>query len=94
MRRLLLVLVCAALVCAASGAAAVKALDRGIVMRVQPPSFVIRELDGTRMRFVIGPRTVITLDGRRVRLAQLRRGDVASVEHAGRRAIEVRALRP
>lgn len=94
MRRLLLVLACAALVCAASGAAATKALDRGILVRVQPPRFVIRELDGTRMPFNVGARTVITLDGRRVRLARLRRGDVAEVEHLGRRAIEVRAVRP
>jgi len=93
MRRLWLVL-CAALVFTPSSLAAQKAVDRGIVIRVRPPLVAIRELDGSRMRFTINPATVITLDGRPVRLRRLRRGDVAAVEHAGRIVIAIRAFRP
>ena len=94
MRQLWLVLLCAALVFASSGAAAATAVDRGIVMRVQPPRLGIRELDGSRRKFVINRGTVITLDGHRVRLVRLRRGDVAEIDHAGRFVIAVRAFRP
>jgi hypothetical protein len=93
MRRLWLVPFCAALVFASSSAAAEKAVDRGIVMRVAPPRFVIRELDGSRKRFRVNRTTLITLDGRRVRLLRLRRGDVAAVDPMGRFVIEVRAFR-
>jgi hypothetical protein len=94
MRRLWLVLFCAALVVAPASAAAEKAVDRGIVMRVHPPRLAIRELDGSRRKFVVNRATVIMLDGRRVRLARLRRGDVAAIDHAGRFVIAVRAFRP
>ena len=94
MRRLWLLLICAVLVFAPSGVAAEKAVDRGIVIRVQPPRLAIRELDGSRRRFVINQATVITLDGRRVRLVRLRRGDVAAIDHRGRLVVAVRALRP
>lgn len=94
MRRLWLVLLCAALVFAPSSAAAEQAVDRGIVMRLQPPRFAIRELDGSRKKFMVNRATVITLDGHRVRLIRLRRGDVAEVDHAGRFVIAVRAFRP
>jgi hypothetical protein len=94
MRRLWLVLFCAALVFTSSSAAAGKTIDRGIVVRVVPPRFVIRELDGTRKRFRVNRTTVLTLDGRRVRLIRLRRGDVAEVDHMGRFVIAVRVLRP
>jgi hypothetical protein len=94
MRRLRLVLLCAALVLAPSSAAAEKVVDRGIVMRVRPPRLAIRELDGSRKRFAINQATVITLNGRRVRLARLRRGDVAAIDHTGRFVIAVRAFRP
>jgi hypothetical protein len=94
MRRLLWLLLLCALILAPSGAAAAKAVDRGIVVRVQPPQLAIRELDGSRVRFTINRSSVITLDGRRVRLRRLRRGDVASVEHAGRFVIAVQAVRP
>ena len=94
MRRLWLVLFCAALVFAPPSTASEKAVDRGIVVRVQAPRLAIRELDGTRKKFVINRATIITLDGRRVRLVRLRRGDVAAIEHAGRFVIAVRALRP
>lgn len=94
MRRLLLVLVCAALVAVPSVTAAAKAVDRGIVVRVEPPRLVIRELDGTRLRVAINRRTVVTLNGRVVRLARLRRGDVATVEHVGPVAVAIRAQRP
>lgn len=93
MRRLWLVL-CAALVLAPSSAAARTAVDRGIVLRVIPPRLAIRELDGSRMRFRVNRATVITLDGRRVRLWRLQRGDVAAVEHAGTFVIAIRAVRP
>jgi hypothetical protein len=94
MRRLWLVLLCAALVFAPSSAAAETAVDSGIVMRVRPPRLAIRELDGSRKKFEINRATVIKLDGRRVRLARLRRGDVAVIDHAGRFVIAIRAFRP
>ena len=95
MRRLRLVPLCAALVLAPSSAAAVERVDSGIVIRVKPPRLVaIRELDGTRMRFAINRATVVTLNGRRVRLFRLHRGDVATVEHRGKRVTAVTAIRP
>lgn len=94
MRRLWLVLFCAALVPVRLGAAAAAAEDRGIVTRVLPPRIAIRELDGTRVRFVVNRATVITLNGRRVRLRRLQRGDVATVDHVGRLAITIDAVRP
>jgi hypothetical protein len=95
MRRLWLVLLCAALVTAARvGTAAAAAEDRGIVVRVQPPRVVIRELDGTRARFVVNRATVVTLNGHRVRLRRLRPGDVATVDHVGRVATTIQAIRP
>ena len=94
MRRLWLVLLCAALAFAPSSAAADRAVDRGIVMRVRPPRLAIRELDGSRMRFVINRATVITINGRRARLMRLRRGDVAAIDHAGTFVFAVRAFRP
>ena len=94
MRWLWLVLLCAALVFAPSSVAAEKAVDRGIVLRVLPPRLAIRELDGSRKRFAINQATVITLEGRRVRLVRLRRGDVAAIDHVGKLVIAVRAFRP
>jgi hypothetical protein len=93
MRRLWLAL-CVALVFAAPGAAAPEAVDRGLILRMQPPRFVLRELDGSRMRFTINRSTTVTLDGRRVRLAQLHRGDVALVLHNEQVVTAVRAFRP
>jgi hypothetical protein len=92
MRRLWLLLLCA-LVFAAPSAAAGKTVDRGIVVRVQPPRLAIRELDGSRVRFAINRATIVTLDGRRVPLRRLRRGDVATIDHAGRFVVAVRAVR-
>ena len=94
MRRLWLVLFCAALVAAGPGAAATAAVDRGIVLRVRASAITIRELDGSRARFAVIPTTVVTLDRRRVRIRRLRPGDVAAVEHVGRLATEIRATRP
>jgi hypothetical protein len=94
MRWLRLVPVCAALVFASSGVAAASTVDSGIVLRVRPPAFAIRELDGTRLRFAVNGDTVVTLNERRVRLFRLRRGDVVTVEHRGKRVIAVRATRP
>jgi hypothetical protein len=94
MRRLWLVLLCAAGVVVPTGAAAAKIVDRGIVVGVRPPRLAIRELDGSRLRFTINPATTITLNGRPVRLRRLRRGDVATVQHAGRFVIAVRVVRP
>jgi hypothetical protein len=94
MRRLWLVLVCAVLVFASSSAAAEKKIDRGIVVGVAPPRFVVRELDGSRRRFRVNRSTEIRLNGRRVRLIRLRPGDVATVDHVGRLAISVTVLRP
>jgi hypothetical protein len=92
MRRLWLVL-CVALVFASTGAAAPEAVDRGLVIRIRPPRLVLRELDGSRIRFAINRSTLVTLDGRRVRLAQLRRGDVAVVLHNEQIVFAVRAFR-
>jgi hypothetical protein len=94
MRWLRLVPLCAALVFAPSGVAAARSVDSGIVVRVRPPAFAIRELDGTRLRFVVNRATVVTLNERRVRLFRLRRGDVVTVEHRGKRVLSVRATRP
>jgi hypothetical protein len=94
MRRLWLVLLCAALLPVRVGAAASVTEDRGIVVRVAPPRIVIRELDGTRARFLVNRATVVTLDGHRVRLGRLRRGDVATVDHVRRLAITIQAVRP
>jgi hypothetical protein len=94
MRLLWLVLVCAALVLAPAGAAASQAVDQGIVVRVAPPRLAIRELDGTRKRFAVNRATIVTLNGRRVGVARLRRGDVVTVQHRGRMVVAVRAVRP
>jgi len=94
MRRLWLVLLCAACVLARLASAAAAAGDRGIVVRVQPPRIAIRELDGSRVRFTINRTTVVTLNGRRVRLRRLQRGDVVTVDHVGRLATAIRAIRP
>jgi hypothetical protein len=95
MRRLWLgFALCAALVVAAPGAATPHSVDRGIIVRVRPPVLVLRELDGSRMRFRINPTTIVKLDGRRVRLRRLQRGDVAVVVHDGDFVLRVRAFRP
>lgn len=94
MRRLWLVLLCVALVSAQLAAAAAAATDRGIVVRVRPPRIAIRELDGSRVTFRINQATVITLNGRRVRLRRLRLGDVVALDHVGRLATAIRATRP
>jgi hypothetical protein len=94
MRRVWLVLLCAAFVPARLATAATAAEDRGLLVRVQPPRFAIRELDGSRVGFRINRATVVTLNGRRVRLRRLRLGDVLAVEHYGRLATAIRAVRP
>ena len=85
---------CVALVFASPGAAASETVDRGLIIKMRPPRFVLRELDGSRMRFAIKRSTIVTLDSRRVRFAQLRRGDVALVVHNGRVVVAVSAFRP
>jgi hypothetical protein len=94
MRRLWLVLLCAALVPVRVAASAAATEDRGIVIRVQAGGIAIRELDGTRARFAVNRATTITLNGHRVRLRRLRLGDVAAVDHVGRLALAIRAFRP
>jgi hypothetical protein len=94
MRRLWLVLLCAALLPARLAPAATAKEDRGIVVRVQPPAIAIRELDGSRLGFRINRATVVTLNGRRVRLRRLHLGDVVRVDHVGRVATAIRAIRP
>jgi len=44
--------------------------------------------------FRINQTTVVTLNGRRVRLRRLRLGDVVVVDHAGRLVTAIRAIRP
>lgn len=88
-------MVCAALIAAAPGAAASRSVDRGIVLRVPAPRvLVMRELDGTRMRYRINAATIVRLDGRRVRLRRLQPGDVAVVVHDADFVTAVRAFRP
>jgi hypothetical protein len=94
MRRLWLVLLCIALLPVRLAVAAPEKEDRGIVVRVQPPRIAIRELDGSRVVFRCNQATVITLNGRRVRLRRLRLGDVVTVDHRGRLATAIRAVRP
>jgi hypothetical protein len=94
MRWLWLVLLCAAFVPARLATAAAATEDRGIVLRVQPPRIAIRELDGSRVGFRINRATVVTLNGRRVRLRRLHVGDVVAVRHVGRLVTAVRAFRP
>ena len=68
-------------------------VDRGVVLRVRPHMLFIQELDGTRARIVVVPRTVIVLDGHPATLRDLRRGDVVFVLHVGRRpALRIRAF--
>jgi hypothetical protein len=93
MRRVWLVLFCAALLPALAPAATASE-DRGIVVRVQPPRIAIRELDGSRVGFRISRATVVTLNGHRVRLRRLRAGDVVAVDHVRRLATAIRAIRP
>jgi ribosomal protein L14 len=83
-----------ALIAAAPGAAAARQVDRGLVLRVRPPLLALRELDGTRMRFEINASTIVKLNGRRVHLGRLRRGDVAMVVHDADFVYAVRAFRP
>jgi hypothetical protein len=91
----LLAVACAALAVAAPAAAGSRTVDRGIVLRVRAPRvLVMRELDGTRMRYRIMATTIVKLDGRRVRLRRLQRGDVAVVVHNGGVVTAVRAFRP
>jgi hypothetical protein len=94
MRRLWLVLLCAACLSAGVAGAATARVDCGLVVQVQPPRFAIRELDGTRAAFRVNAATLITLDGRSVRLRRLRRGDVVTVDHLGRLATAIEAVRP
>ena len=94
MRRLWLLLLCAAFVPARLAVAAAASEDRGIVVSVQPPRIVIRELDGSRVRFTTSRATVVTLNGRRVRLRRLQLGDVVVIVHVGRLATAIRAIRP
>jgi hypothetical protein len=94
MRRLWLVLLCAALLPVRLVPAASASEDRGILVRLQPPRIAIRELDGSRVGFRINRVTVVTLNGRRVRLRRLRLGDVVAVDHVGRLATAIRAIRP
>ncbi len=94
-RRLCLVFLLAAFVQVSSGVAmAATREDRGIIVGVRASFLAIREIDGTRALFVVRRLTMITRDGHRVRLRQLRRGDVALVEHVGRVALAVRAVKP
>ena len=94
MRRLSLLLLCAALIAVEPARAATRAEARGLVVLVQPPRLAIRALDGTRAVFRTNAATVITLNGHRVRLRKLHAGDVVSVQHRGKLATSIRAQRP
>jgi hypothetical protein len=80
-------------VAAPSAAAKVRAVDRGLLVRVRPAAIVVRELDGSRVRITVSRRTVVVLDGRPAALAQLQPGDVVFVVHFGARpAARIRAF--
>lgn len=81
------------LVLAAPAAAARGVVDRGLVVRVRPFAIVIRALDGSRERFRVSPATVVLLDGKPATIQELKRGDVAFVQHVRQRpAIQIRAF--
>jgi len=83
----------ASLVVAASASARARVVDRGVVLRVRPFAILIQELDGSRARIRVSPRTVVVLDGRPATLSALRRGEVVWVIHVGRRpALRIRAF--
>jgi len=86
-------LVVTLLVYAGQASAAPRVVDRGLILRVRPFALVLQELDGTRTRIRVGPRTIVLLDGQPAALRDLRRGEVALVTHVGRRpATVVRAF--
>ncbi|HEY7208305.1 MAG TPA: hypothetical protein VH416_08680 [Gaiellaceae bacterium] len=86
-------LVTVALVAASPAAAARRVVDRGLIFRVRPFAIVLEELDGTRARIKVGPRTLVLVDGQPATLGDLRRGEVAIVVHFGRRpAAQIRAF--
>ena len=92
MRKALLV-VALLLAAAAPAAARNRVVDRGVVLRVRPLAIVLQELDGSRARIPVSPRTRVTLDGKPATLRELRRGDVAFVVHFGARpALRIRAF--
>jgi hypothetical protein len=92
-RRLVVVALVLLLAFAVQAAASVRTVDRGLVVRVRPRAIVLRELDGSRVRIAVSPRTVVVLDGRPATLAELKRGDVAYVVHLGARpAVRIRAF--
>jgi hypothetical protein len=77
------------------GAGDADTTDRGIVQAVRHGRLVLRELDGSTVTIRVDRSTQIFLDGRRVRLRAIRRGDVADVTtHAGSGTADViRAFR-
>lgn len=92
MRRAIL-LAALSLAFAAPAAAGVRDVDRGVVLRVRPHMIVLLELDGSRARIPVSPRTIVLLDGRPAQLADLRRGDIAFVLHFKHRpALRIRAF--
>ena len=91
--RLLCLVACVALAWPSTGVAARRDVDRGLILRVRPPVLVLRELDGSRVRFHVDPAATIMLNGRRVRLGRLRPGYVAVVVHDGQgTAFTIRAF--
>ena len=74
------------------GALHVYRVDRGTIRNKAGGSLELRERDGTNVTIAISPAAVITISGRRVSYAQLRRGMVATVIREGDApATEVRA---
>lgn len=89
----LLFAVSAPAVAGTRGSRGMRAVDRGVVVRVRPAAIVLQELDGSRARIRVSAATIVVLDGRRSTLLALRRGDVAFVVHIGRRpALRIRAF--
>src|SRR4051794_27285674 len=59
------------------GAGGARTTDRGIVQAVRHGRLILRELDGSTLTIKVDKSTRIFLDGRRVPLRAIRRGDVA-----------------
>jgi hypothetical protein len=51
---------------------------QGIVQSVLPKAIVLRELDGSTVRVLVGPSTRVFVDGKRATLHDIRRGFVAT----------------
>ena len=84
MRRLLpLLVVAAAVALPAPAAAADRVVERGVVQSIDPGSVVLRALDGSEIRVLLGPETRFRLNGRPATVGEIRPGFVAEAVTIG-----------